>query len=231
MNRLRSWAFAAVFYGLSAPIVLCAPLAALFGRPMLIGYAVGWARFHGWAARNIMGVHNRIEGERPRPALYAAKHQAMYETIELALLLDAPAIVMKQELARIPIWGWVARRYGVIVIDRAGSASALRQIMREGKAALAEGRSILIFPEGTRVAPGQQPPLLSGFAGLYRALKLPVIPVALDSGRLWPRRGSAKPGIVTFRFAAPVAPDLPRAEVEAIVHRAMNELDQLPSSS
>ncbi|HSI19758.1 MAG TPA: lysophospholipid acyltransferase family protein, partial [Sphingomonas sp.] len=96
---------------------------------------------------------------------------------------------------------------------------------REGKAALAEGRSILIFPEGTRVAPGQQPPLLSGFAGLYRALKLPVVPVALDSGLLWSRHGIAKPGIVTFRFGAPIPPDMPRTEVEALVHRKMNELD------
>ena len=225
MNWLRTWLFKIVFYGLSVPIVLCAPVAALFGRPTLIGYSLAWARFHRWAAGTIMGVRSRIEGERARPALYAAKHQAMYETVELALLLDAPAIVMKQELARIPIWGWVARRYGVIVIDRAGSASALRQIMREGKAALAEGRSILIFPEGTRVAPGEQPPLLSGFAGLYRALKLPVIPVALNSGRLWPRHGSGSPGIVTIRFCPPIAPGMPRTEVEAIVHRAMNALD------
>ncbi|MDH7973858.1 lysophospholipid acyltransferase family protein [Sphingomonas sp. AR_OL41] len=225
MNWLRTWLFKIIFYGVSTPIVLCAPIAALFGRPALIGYSLAWARFHRWTAVNIMGVRSRIEGERPRPTLYAAKHQAMYETIELTLLLDAPAIVMKQELARIPVWGWVARRYGVIVIDRAGSATALRQIMREGKAALAAGRSILIFPEGTRVAPGQQPPLLSGFAGLYRALKLPVIPVALDSGRFWPRHGIGRPGIVTFRFCEPIAPGMPRTEVEAIVHRVMNQLD------
>ena len=226
MNAVRTWLFRIVFYGLSVPIVLCAPVAALFGRPMVIGYAVGWARFHRWAARHILRMSSRIEGERVRPALYAAKHQSMYETLELALMLGGPAIVMKQELARIPIWGWVARRYGVIVIDRAGSASALRQIMREGRAAASEGRSVLIFPEGTRVAPGQQPPLLSGFAGLYRALALPVVPVALDSGRLWPRHGAKRPGIVTFRFGTALPPGTPRAEIEAIVHRAINELDE-----
>lgn len=225
MSWLRSLLFSLVFYGGSVLIVLTVPISGLFGRAVLIRHALAWARYHRWAARNILGLSSRIEGERPRPALYAAKHQSMYETLELALMLDAPAIVMKRELARIPIWGWATRRYGVIIIDRAGSASALRQIMREGKQAVAEGRSVLIFPEGTRVAPGQQPPLLSGFAGLYRALGLPVVPVALDSGRFWPRRGAKRGGVVTFRFGKALPPGTPRAEIESIVHRAMNELD------
>jgi 1-acyl-sn-glycerol-3-phosphate acyltransferase len=227
MNRLRNLLFKIVFYTLSVPIVLATPISALFGRGAIVFNTHLWTKFHHWATKTFLGIHQHIEGPQflDGPVIYAAKHQAMYETIELALLLDAPAIVMKQELSRIPVWGWVARRYGVIVIDRAGSASALRQIMREGQAALAQGRSILIFPEGTRVAPGQQPPLLSGFAGLYRALKLPVIPVALDSGRLWPRHGIARPGIITFRFGAPIASGMKREEVEPIVHRAMNELD------
>ena len=88
-----------------------------------------------------------------------------------------------------------------------------------------EGRSIVIFPEGTRVRPGESPPLRAGFAGLYRALGVPVVPVALDSGRLWPRAGAKRAGTVTFRFGAPVPPGLPRAEVEAAVHRAMNALE------
>jgi len=154
-----------------------------------------------------------------------AKHQAMFETMALAAMLDAPAVVMKRELAQIPLWGWAARRYGVIVVDRAANAKALRQMMREAKAAMAEGRSVLIFPEGTRVAPGETPPVLSGFAGLYRALGLPVVPVALDSGRLWPRRGLKRPGIVTFRFGAPIAPGLERTEAEAQVHRGINALE------
>ena len=143
----------------------------------------------------------------------------------IATMLGAPAIVMKRELAQIPVWGWAARRYGVIVVDRAANAKALRQMMREAKAALGEGRSVLIFPEGTRVAPGEQPPIRSGFAGLYRALGLPVVPVALDSGRLWPRRGPKRPGTVTFRFGARIAPGLDRADVEVQVHRGINALE------
>jgi 1-acyl-sn-glycerol-3-phosphate acyltransferase len=225
-DRLRSIAFAIFFYGLSVPIVLGAPIAALFGRRFLRPYCMGWARFGVWSARRIVGIRMAVEGQRAAgPALYAAKHQAMFETMALAVMLDAPAIVMKRELARIPLWGWSARRYGVIVIDRAGSATALRRMMREAKAALGEGRSILIFPEGTRVAPGEAPPLRSGFAGLYRALKLPVVPIALDSGKLWPRRGSKRAGTVTIRFGAPVAPGLPREAAEAIVHQEINALE------
>lgn len=223
---LRSIAFAIFFYGLSVPIVLGTPVAALFGKRVLRPYCMGWARLGVWSARYILGIRMRVEGQRAAgPALYPAKHQAMFETMAIATMLDAPAIVMKRELAQIPLWGWAARRYGVIVVDRSANARALRQMMREAQAALGEGRSVLIFPEGTRVAPGETPPVRSGFAGLYRALGLPAVPVALDSGRLWPRRGPKRSGIVTFRFGTPIAPGLARADVEAQVHRGINALE------
>lgn len=225
-DRLRSIAFAIVFYGLSVPIVLGTPIVALFGPRVLRPYCIGWARLGVWSARHILGIRIVVEGQPAAgPALYPAKHQAMLETMAIATMLGAPAIVMKRELAQIPVWGWAARRYGVIVVDRAANAKALRQMMREAKAALGEGRSVLIFPEGTRVAPGETPPIRSGFAGLYRALGLPVVPVALDSGRLWPRRGPKRPGTVTFRFGVPIAPGLDRADVEAQVHRGINALE------
>ncbi|TPG20794.1 1-acyl-sn-glycerol-3-phosphate acyltransferase [Sphingomonas koreensis] len=227
---MSAWArtilFSVVFYGVSALIVLAVPISALFGQRAVIAHALVWARFHRWATRAILGIETRIVG-RPlaEPALYAAKHQSMFETLELALLLDGPQPVMKAELARIPVWGWAARRYGVIVVDRAGSGQTMRQMMREGRAAIEAGRSIVIFPEGTRVSPGEQPPLRAGFAGLYRALGVPVVPVALDSGRLWPHKGPKRAGVVTFRFGEPVPPGLPRAEAEARVHAEMNALE------
>ncbi|GAA4773905.1 lysophospholipid acyltransferase family protein [Stakelama sediminis] len=226
MNQLRSWLFALVFYGLSVPIVLAVPIPALFGRGALRWYAHRWTALQRWCARYILGIRVRVEGAPlDRPALYAGKHQSMFETLELARRLDAPAVVLKRELANIPVWGWAARRYGTIPVDRAASAKALRAMMRDARAALGEGRSVLIFPEGTRVAPGEQPPLRSGFAGLYRALDLPVVPVAVDTGRLWPRKGAKRPGIVTMRFGEPIPPGLPRREVEARVHAAINVLD------
>ena len=111
-------------------------------------------------ARFLLGVRTRVEGTPPAGAcLVAGKHQSMFETLELMLLLDEPATVLKRELADIPLWGWVVRRYGVIPIERKGGAAALRRMMRAAEAAIAEGRPILIFPEGTRVPPGETPPL------------------------------------------------------------------------
>lgn len=223
---LRTWAFAILFYGLSVPIVLLTPLSALLGRRAMIAHAHGWARLHRLLTRYVLGIHVRVEGEPASgPVFYAAKHQAMFETLELQLILGGPAMVLKRELSRIPLWGWAALRYGAIVADREASAAALRSMMRDARALTAEGRSILIYPEGTRVEPGEQPPLQSGFAGLYRTLGLPVVPIALDAGRLWPKRGPKRPGVVTIRIGAPIPPGLPRPQVEAAVHAAINALD------
>lgn len=229
MAALRTVMFMLVFWSVSVPIVLGTPIAALFGTPALRRYVTGWLAFHRWASRTLLGIDTRVIGSAElRPALYAAKHQSLFETFELGRLLGAPAIVMKRELAAIPVWGWAARRYGVIVVDRAASATALRAMMREARAAVAEGRSVLIFPEGTRVRPGAAPPLKSGFAGLYRALGLPVVPVALDSGRVWPRRGPKRAGTITFAFGEAIPPGLSREHIEAAAHRAINALEEMP---
>jgi 1-acyl-sn-glycerol-3-phosphate acyltransferase len=227
MAALRSVVFALVFYGWTVIAVLLAFPIGLFGTRAIRRWSHLWAGFHRWCARHILGIGSRIEGTPPSgAALVAVKHQSMYETMEIVLMLDQPALVLKRELADLPLWGWVVRRYGVIPIDRAGGAATLRRMMRAAEGVIAEGRPIVIFPEGTRVAPGERPPLKSGFAGLYRALKLPVVPVAVDSGRLAPRHGLVKrPGIVTFRFGETIPPGLRRDEIEAAVHRAINALD------
>ncbi|HWH16728.1 MAG TPA: lysophospholipid acyltransferase family protein [Allosphingosinicella sp.] len=226
MNAVRSVLFALIFYSGTLLAVLVAMLAALIGREALIGFTHMWARFHRGCAALLLGVRSRVEGPIPEGAMIvAAKHQSMFETIEMLLLLDRPAVVLKRELADIPGWGRAARLYGVIPVDRSGGAPALRRMLKAAHKAVAEGRPILIFPEGTRVRPGEQPPLQPGFAGLYKALGLPVVPVALDSGRLWPRSFVKRPGIVTFRIHDAIPPGLPRAEAEARVHRAINSLE------
>ena len=229
MDWLRTIGFSLFFYGLSVPMVICCPLAALFGREALRGYANRWLALLRWSARTFLGIETRIEGTIPSgPVLFAAKHESIYEALELTRLLGTPASVMKRELASIPIWGWCARRYGVIIVDRAANAAALRGMMRDARAALDEGRSVMIFPEGTRVAPGEAPPLRAGFAGLYRMLGLPVVPIAVRSGHVWPRKGPKQPGVVTFHFGEIIPPGLPRAEAEARVHEAINLLNPPP---
>ena len=226
---LRTLIFRVVFYTVSVPIVTTVPITAWFGQRAVIQHAYIWTRFHHWAARWLLGVRVRVEGTRPTtPTLYASKHQGMFETLELQWLLDGPAMVLKEELANIPFWGRAARLYGALVIDRTASAKALRQMMREGKAAKDAGRSVLIFPEGTRVLPGETPPLKSGFAGLYRALALPTVPIALDSGVLVPRKGAKHAGVITIRYGDVIPSGLPREEIEARVHAGINALEAMP---
>ena len=239
MNLVRSLLYALVFYPGSVLYVLAGIAVLPFGRSAVRGVADAWTGFNRACARFILGIRTRVEGEVPHGAvLVASKHQSMFETTEFQQILDTPATVMKSELGRIPLWGRLTRVYGILPVEREGGAAALRRLLRAAGEAVAEGRPIVIFPEGTRVAPGERPPLQSGFAGLYRALRLAVVPVAVDSGRLWPRhRFVTRPGIVTFRFGEPIPPGRPRGEIEAAVHRAINQLEPaavascLPSSA
>lgn len=226
MDVLRTWGFRLFFYGVSVALVLCVPIAALLGTRFLRAYSNVWAWLLQCSVRTIIGARLRIEGTVPEgQLLFAGKHESYFEALELTRMLGSPATVMKRELTRIPLWGWAAQRYGTIVVDRSANAAALRSMMREAGKARASGRSVLIFPEGTRVPPGASPPLRSGFAGLYRALDLPVVPVAVKSGHVWPRKGLMHKGEIVFRFGAPIPAGLPRREIEARVHAAINALN------
>lgn len=226
MAALRTLLFRILFYGVSVPIVLAVPVVALLGQRAVIWWANGWAYAHRLLMAWVLGIRPRIEGVVPAGQyLFVAKHQAMYETLELQLVLGSPAMVLKRELLKIPVWGWASQQYGSIAVDREASAAALRQLMKEAAAAKESGRSVVVYPEGTRVAPGETPPLRSGFAGLYKALGLPVVPIALDSGRLLPKKGAKHAGVVTIRIGDVVPPGLPRKEAEQRVWDAINALE------
>lgn len=223
---IRSVAFTFAFYigsGVIVPLVLLSGW--LFpGRLLFIGPRL-WAGWFYWCARWLAGVRLRIEGAIPEgPHLFAIKHESAYEAIMTLWLFTRPAVVMKSELRNIPVWGAASARHGSIWVDRAGSATMLRAMMKAAQAAVAAGRPVVIFPEGTRVSVGQAPALAAGFAGLYKMLKLPVVPIALDSGTVWPKAFIKYPGTVTLRVADAIAPGLPRATVEAQVHAAINAL-------
>jgi 1-acyl-sn-glycerol-3-phosphate acyltransferase len=172
------------------------------------------------------GIRLRVTGAEhlPRcgPALIAAKHQSALDTIVWLRLLPDPAYVLKAELLRIPVWGWLARKARMIAVDRAAGGRAMRGMLRDAALALAEGRQVVIFPEGTRMAPGAPPAYQPGIAALASASGLPVIPVATDSGMAWPRRAFRKrPGVVTVAVLPALPAGLPRAALLAALPAAI----------
>jgi 1-acyl-sn-glycerol-3-phosphate acyltransferase len=154
----------------------------------------------------------------------------MLETVEMVRLSNLPVIVIKKELADLPLFGWMTRLYGVIPVERSAGAKALRALVEEGRQALATGRPVIIYPEGTRVRVGETPKLRSGFAALYRALGLPVVPVAVDSGRLWGRGLVHRSGTVTLKVGETIPPGLKRDEIERRVRAAINALESAPQA-
>ena len=227
MQWLRSLLFFLLFYMGTALYVLATIAVSPLGTPWVRAVVHGWAKMHYFLTSNVLGVRTRVEGVLPEGvALIAAKHQSMYETIEMVRIAKTPVIVAKRQLAEIPFFGWVMRRYGIIPVDREAGPKALREMLRLGKEAVAAGRPIIIFPEGTRVPPGETPPLRPGFAGLYRGLGLPVVPVAIDSGRLWGRGLLKKSGTIKFAVGESIPAGHKRDEIEARVRAAINALER-----
>ncbi|HYI43289.1 MAG TPA: lysophospholipid acyltransferase family protein [Sphingomicrobium sp.] len=226
MQALRSLVYAIIFYPATLLFVLAGIAATLIGTGPTRAVVHGWAHFHHWLAEALLGIRSVMEGRIPEGAvLIAVKHGSMYETLEALRIAETPVVVLKHELSSLPLFGWLTRRYGVIPVDRAAGAKALREMMKLGRQAAQNGRPVLIFPEGTRVPVGAAPPLGSGFAGLYRALGLPVVPVAVDSNRLWGRGLVKQRGTIHFKVGDTIPPGLKREEIERRVHAAINAFE------
>ncbi len=224
---VRSLVFIPVFYLGSVFHAVTAFIGSLMSPPLMHWAVRGWSRWQCFCARWILGIRVQIEGElQDRPVLYAIKHESMYETIDMPNQFARPSVVAKKQLFDIPFWGKAALAYGMIPVDRDGGAGALRAMLTLSRKHIAQGRPIIIFPEGTRVIRGAQPPLQSGFAGLYKMLGLPVVPVAVDSGKCFPRESwICHKGTITYRVGAEIPAGLPRSEIEARVHAAINALN------
>ena len=226
MALARSLLFALLFYPGTLVYVLGVILFSPLGDRPVRAIVHGWSNYHHWLVTRVLGIRFQVDGRIPDGAfLVAIKHEAMVETIEALRLANTPAVVMKRELTQIPLFGWVTRRYGVIPVDREAGARALRTMLAEGRKAIAQQRPVVIFPEGTRIPHGERPDLRPGFAGLYRALGLPVVPVAHDSGSLWGRGLVKRRGTIRVKVGETIPPGLKRDEVEARVREAINALN------
>jgi 1-acyl-sn-glycerol-3-phosphate acyltransferase len=226
MTVVRSLLFALLFYPGTLVYVLTVIAVSPFGDRPVQATVHGWSNFHHFIVRHVLGIRFSIDGRVPDGAyLIAFKHEAMVETVEALRFARTPVVVMKRELTTMPLFGWVTRRYGVIGVDREAGAKALRSMLADARRAIEQQRPVAIFPEGTRVAHGQRPALRPGFAGLYRALGLPVVPIAHDSGKLWGRGLVKQAGTIHFKVGEVIPAGLKREEVEARVRGAINALN------
>lgn len=226
MILLRNLAFYTVFYTGSIFLVIAAVLAIPLGQKRFRSFVHAWNAYHRWCARVMLNIQVRVEGEIPEgPVFFAIKHESFFEAIDAPNLFRLPVPFAKDELFRMPGWGIVAKEYGLVPVARDEGATALRKMVAAARAFVAEGRPLVIFPEGKRIPVGERPPMQSGLAGLYKLIGVPLVPVACDSGHLY-HRALKRPGTVTYRFAKPIPHGLPRDEVEAKVHAAINALNR-----
>ena len=227
MSALRSLLFNMAFFGWTA--LLC-----IGGIPLLVapaGWIIAAQRFWAWGVigllRLLVGTDYAVSGREnlpDGPFVIAAKHQSAWDTIIFFLLIDRPAYVLKKELLAIPLYGWYARRAGHIAVDRKAGAKALRALLEDSRRAIAGGMVPVIFPQGTRTAPGTHLPYQPGIAALYRGLDLPVVPVALNSGLFWGRRAFRKrPGTIKLEFLPAIPPGMDRAGFMAGLETAIEQ--------
>jgi len=220
MIWLRSALFNLWFYSVTVLVALLSVAVQLGPPAWLRALARGWARVVLGGLKAICGITVTVTGREHLPqggaALIASQHQSAFDTVVWLLLVPDATYVLKRELTRIPLYGAICRKLGMIAVDRAGGASAIRALLRDGNAAVAEGRQIVIFPEGTRAPPGAPLPLHPGVAALAARTGLPVVPVVTDSGRRWGRRAFRKePGIIHVAIQPPLPARLPRSELMA----------------
>jgi 1-acyl-sn-glycerol-3-phosphate acyltransferase len=221
MNVIRSLLFWLWFNGsilvvgtLGAPLVL---LSQTGGSSVM----EIWARVAAFGARWICGIKTEVRGLEnlpDGPVMIASKHQSAFDTVAPILFTKRPVYVLKQELLDMPIFGWYCKRAGLIAIDREGQMSALRKMIAQAKERFAQGRPLIIFPEGTRQEIGAAPDYKIGVAGIYTMLGVPCVPMALNTGQVWPASGFMRyPGTAVFEFLPVIPAGLKRGEFMAIL--------------
>jgi 1-acyl-sn-glycerol-3-phosphate acyltransferase len=217
MLVLRSLVFSILFYGFFAVSAVAAAAISLISPRSLPPFTRFWSRT--WLAmyRTICRVNYEVRGKENMPqggCLLAVKHQSVWDTCALFAIFDRPVYVLKSELMFIPFFGWALARLGCIPVKRGTGKSALDNMVRGTRIALAQNKQVVIFPEGTRTMVGQAANYKTGISHLYTALEVACIPVALNSGTLWPRRKFLRPpGTISIEVLAPIPPGLDRKEM------------------
>jgi 1-acyl-sn-glycerol-3-phosphate acyltransferase len=208
VTLLRSAVFFLWFALVSTVLGLAFLPGLILPRQVTVWMSRRWSALNFWGLRVIAGVRFEVRGTPPTSAsLVAAKHMSMWDTMALYLVLDDPAVVLKRGLQFVPFYGWYVTKAGSIAVDRHGGASTLRKMTASARRALDAGRSILIFPEGTRKKPGATPDYKPGVAALYSQLGVPCVPAALNSGLFW-TGFKKRSGNIVLEFLDPIPPGL-----------------------
>ncbi|MCJ2126053.1 lysophospholipid acyltransferase family protein [Methylobacterium sp. J-077] len=219
MLVLRSLAFNVCFYAVTTLLAL-GGLPTLVSRRAVLRLARLWGRITLWLLRAVAGMRVEFRGLEniPKgPLLVAAKHQSALETLALCTVFPQFAYILKRELLLIPLIGWYLSRSGMVAIDRSKGARAMSLMNAAAADAIREGRQLIIFPEGTRRAVGAPPAYKQGLSHLYTALKVPCLPVALNTGQFWARNSLIRrPGTAIIQFLAPIPPGMGRQEFQAL---------------
>ncbi|MGB0670034.1 MAG: lysophospholipid acyltransferase family protein [Rhodospirillales bacterium] len=209
---LRSWIFNIYFLTFTPVSLLMMALLLPLPRGAMVAAVSLWSRTMLGAIRWLVGITYKVESwdkMPPEPCLIACKHQSAWDTMVFFDLIEDPIYVLKIELMKLPVYGWLATKCKAIGIDRQSGAAGLRKMIKDTQDTLAEGRYVIIFPEGTRTDPGEKVTYHSGVAALYRQLDVPVVPVALNSGNFWGRYQWVKtPGEITLQILDPIPPGL-----------------------
>ncbi|QBX38763.1 1-acyl-sn-glycerol-3-phosphate acyltransferase [Brevundimonas sp. S30B] len=221
MTTLRSLIFTLWLYLSMALYAVILSPALLMPHRQAMGVVRMWAKAVLWGLRIFAGVRVEVRGLEhlpTGPALVASKHQGMLDVVALLAILPDPCFVLKKELMPLPFFGWFAWKTKMIAVDRSGHAKALKDMARQARDRLSEGRQIIIFPEGTRTTPGQPGHYKPGVAAIYRDLDGPCWPVATNSGVSWPAHGFRRyPGLVAFEFLDPIPAGMKRAPFMALL--------------
>ncbi|WP_374305534.1 lysophospholipid acyltransferase family protein [Methylocella sp.] len=232
MIVLRSIVFNILFYANMTALALAGLPTLAFGRRAVQGLARLWARSSLRLLSLVCGQRVEFRGLENLPSggcLIAAKHQSALETFAMTTQLGDFTFVLKRELTSIPFFGWYLKGADQIAIERARRGQALADMARAVSAALGEGRQVLIFPEGTRTAPGAAPAYKAGVSHLYVETGAVCVPVALNTGLFWPRRGLIRrPGVAVIEFLPPIPPGLDKqkfmTQLQARVEQASDRL-------
>ncbi|MFW0776722.1 MAG: lysophospholipid acyltransferase family protein [Rickettsiales bacterium] len=230
MMVLRSFLFniAFIVWALVSSILFI-PLFVISSKTAMIAGPI-WAHVAMLLARIILGLRYEVRGREhipDKPVIYASKHQSAWDTIIFLILFSNPAYVLKRELLRLPGWGWYLWRMKMIAIDRSAGASSIKKMIQQSKAALADDRPIVIYPEGTRTAPGAEPHYHPGITALYSMLKTPVVPVALNSGYFWGKNAFRKrSGKVIIEFLPAIDPGLNKETFSSTLQNTIETASQ-----